>query len=138
MRPTAGKDGIVTNLTASALLERARASLERLSPQQTWMLLQAGEITLVDTRCAELRAETGTIPGSVHAPLSVLYWRADPASPHQDPRVSQSGRRLVLLCADGYSSSIAAATLQEMGHTDATDVDGGFTAWRLADLPVDS
>jgi rhodanese-related sulfurtransferase len=125
------------NLTADALLERARTSLERISPADAWEALSAGRITLVDTRCAELRAAAGVVPGSVHAPLSVLYWRADPASPHHDPRVSQSGRRLVLLCADGYSSSIAAATLQELGHATATDVDGGFTAWREAGLPVE-
>jgi rhodanese-related sulfurtransferase len=123
-------------LTAEALLQRARTTLERLSPAQAWEALQADSITLVDTRCAEQREVSGVIPGSVHAPLSVLFWRADPASPHHDPRVSQSGRRLVLLCADGYSSSIAAATLQELGHASATDVDGGFTAWRAARLPV--
>ena len=127
----------MTNLTADDLLQRARTSLDRLSPAQAWGALQAGAITLVDTRCAELRASAGVIPGSVHAPLSVLYWRADPASPHHDPRVSQSGRQLVLLCADGYSSSIAAATLQELGHATATDVDGGFSAWRAAELPVE-
>ena len=54
------------------------------------------------------------------------------------PRISHSGQRLVLLCADGYSSSIAAATLQELGHVTATDVDGGFSAWRAAGLPVEA
>ena len=127
----------MTNLTAEDLLQRARISLDRLSPVQAWDALQAGSITLVDTRCAELRASTGVVPGSVHTPLSVLYWRADPTSPHHDPRVSQSGRQLVLLCADGYSSSIAAATLHELGHASATDIDGGFTAWRSAELPVE-
>jgi rhodanese-related sulfurtransferase len=128
----------MTNLTAEALLQRARTSLDRLSPAQAWDALQVDSITLVDTRCAELRSSTGVIPGSVHAPLSVLYWRADPSSPHDDPRISHSGRRLVLLCADGYSSSIAAATLQELGHVAATDVDGGFSAWRAAGLPVEA
>ena len=71
----------MTNLTAEALLQRARTSLDRLSPAQAWDALQADSITLVDTRCAELRNSTGVVPGSVHAPLSVLYWRADPVIP---------------------------------------------------------
>jgi rhodanese-related sulfurtransferase/mannose-6-phosphate isomerase-like protein (cupin superfamily) len=124
-------------MTADQLLERARRSLDRLDPAAAWVAAQEGSILLVDTRSNDARARTGIIPGSVHAPLSVLYWRADRSSPHKDPRIADDERRLVLLCTDGYSSSIAAATLQELGHADATDVDGGVTAWERAGLPLE-
>jgi len=127
----------VGSLTADQLLERARRTLDRLDPAAAWSAAQDGSILLVDTRSADARARTGVIPGSVHAPLSVLYWRADPASPHRNPAIAEDGRRLVLLCADGYSSSLAAATLQELGHADATDVIGGMTAWQEAGLPLE-
>lgn len=121
--------------TISELLEAARAGLDRLEPAAAQRAMADGAI-LVDTRCGDARRELGTIPGSVHAPLSVLYWRVDPTSGHDDPRLSAGDRRLILLCADGYSSSIAAATLRQLGFADATDVIGGFSAWRRAGLPI--
>ena len=92
---------------------------------------------IVDTRCAEVRTAKGTIPGSVHVPLSVLYWRLDPTSGHDDKALSDRERRIILVCADGYSSSLAAATLQDLGFTRATDIDGGFTAWAAGGLPIE-
>ena len=70
-------------------------------------------------------------------PLSVLYWRLDPASGFDDPRLSDPARHVVLLCADGYSSSLAAATLQDLGFARATDVVGGVTGWKAAGLPLE-
>ena len=93
---------------------------------------------MIDTRCAELRRDEGVIPGAIHVPLSVLYWRLDPASGHEDPALADPGRRVILVCAHGYSSSIAAATLRELGFARATDVIGGFEAWRAAELPVEA
>jgi len=127
----------MATISAQALLDSSRATLERLTPDTAWTLLSSGEITLVDTRCGEQLESQGTVPGAIHAPLSVLYWRADPQSDHHDPRISGSARRIVLLCAHGYSSSLAAATLQQMGHAAATDVVGGFAAWQEAGLPVE-
>jgi rhodanese-related sulfurtransferase len=92
---------------------------------------------IVDTRCAEVRAATGMIPGSVHVPLSVLYWRLDPTSGHDDKTLSDRERRIIVVCADGYSSSLAAATLRDLGFTRATDIDGGFSAWAAAGLPIE-
>ncbi|MGZ8439074.1 MAG: rhodanese-like domain-containing protein, partial [Candidatus Limnocylindrales bacterium] len=92
---------------------------------------------LVDTRCADQRRETGVIPGSIHVPLSVLFWRLDPTSGFEDQRLADRGRQVILVCAHGYSSSLAAATLQELGFTRATDIDGGFEAWRAAGLPIE-
>jgi rhodanese-related sulfurtransferase len=94
---------------------------------------------LIDTRCEELRVRDGTIPGSIHIPLSVLFWRLDPASDHDEPRLSaQLDRQVILVCDHGYSSSLAAATLRDLGFVRATDVDGGFQAWAAAGLPVES
>jgi len=92
---------------------------------------------LIDLRCADERRENGIIPGSVHVPLSVLFWRLDQTSGYDDPRLSDPTREVVLLCADGYSSSLAAATLQDLGFDRATDVIGGFTAWAGAGLPLE-
>jgi len=117
------------------MLERARRGLQRLDAVTAFRALQEGAL-LVDTRCAEQRAATGVIPGAVHVPLSVLYWRLDPASASSDPTLADTSRRIVLICAHGYSSSLAAATLQQLGFDRATDVDGGFEAWASAGLPV--
>ena len=121
--------------TIGALLEAARARLERLNPQAA-LRAQADGALLVDTRCDELRREEGVIPGSVHLPLSVLYWRLDPTSGSADPRFTDPERQIVLCCAHGYSSSMAAATLHELGFDRATDIVGGFEAWAAAGLPV--
>lgn len=118
------------------LLEAARARLERLEPAAAEVAVAGGAL-LIDTRCAELREETGVVPGSVHVPLSVLYWRMDPTSGHHDPALTDPDRQVILICAHGYSSSLAAATLQDLGYPLATDVIGGFEAWAAAGLPTD-
>jgi len=91
---------------------------------------------LVDTRCGDGRRATGMIPGSVHVPLSVLFWRLDPSSGYDDPALSDLTRPVILICAHGYSSSLAAATLLELGFASVGDVIGGFEAWSAAGLPV--
>lgn len=122
--------------TIDELLERARSGYVRLDPQAARRAQQAGAI-LVDTRCAELREEAGVVPGSVHIPLSVLFWRLDQTSGHADPRFADRDQQVVLLCAHGYSSSLAAGTLRELGFTRATDVIGGFESWAAAGLPIE-
>jgi rhodanese-related sulfurtransferase len=114
----------------------AQARLRRLGPAEAEAARREGAI-LIDTRCADQRRERGIIPGSVHVPLSVLLWRLDPASGLDDPRLSDPTRQVVLLCADGYSSSLAAATLQDLGFEGATDVVGGVAAWAAAGLPLE-
>ena len=121
--------------TIDQLLAAARARLERVQPAAAYDAMAAGAL-LIDTRCDELRKQEGVIPGAVHVPLSVLYWRLDPSSGHADPKVSDLSRQVILICAHGYSSSIAAATLRDLGFARATDVVGGFEAWRAAGLPV--
>lgn len=121
--------------TIGSLLEAARARLERLEPSAARAALDEGAL-IIDTRCTELRSETGVIPGSVHIPLSVLFWRLDPRSESADPGLADPDRRVVLICAHGYSSSLAAATLLDLGYARATDIIGGFEAWAAAGLPV--
>lgn len=121
----------------AGLLDAARARIERLDPVAARAALEAGAL-LVDTRCAELRRADGVVPGAVHVPLSVLPWRLDPASEHRDERLADPHRRTILLCAHGYSSSLAAATLADLGYARAGDVIGGFEAWREAGLPVEA
>jgi len=123
-------------MTIDQLLAAAQARLVRLEPAEAEAARRAGAI-LVDTRCADQRRERGIIPDSVHVPLSVLFWRLDPASRFDDPRLSDPTRQVVLVCADGYSSSLAAATLQDLGFARATDVVGGFAAWAAAGLPLE-
>ena len=92
---------------------------------------------LVDTRDGELRSRDGCIPGSVHIPLSVLEWRVDPTSGHQSAELAGREDKLILICHEGYSSSLAAVRLHELGFENTTDVIGGFVAWAAAGLPVD-
>lgn len=121
--------------TINDVLAAAQARLARLTPEQAWQRVKDGWL-IVDTRSADDRRARGTIPGSVHAPLSVLEWRVDPASGHQDERIAGHEDRLILLCADGFSSSLAALRLWELGYTSTTDVIGGFGAWLEAALPT--
>jgi rhodanese-related sulfurtransferase len=122
--------------TVEQLLAEARAGLERLTPEAAHAELERGAL-LVDIRSDVQRAADGTIPGARFVPRNVLEWRLDPACPHRDRTLTGSRRRIVLICDEGYQSSLAAATLQRLGHRDAADVAGGFQAWRAAGLPVD-
>src|SRR4051794_30528533 len=97
----------------------------------------ASGAVLIDIRSESQRRRDGIVPGSVFIPRNVLEWRCDPASPWRDPRVSDPLRSVIVMCDEGYQSSLAAAVLQELGVERATDVVGGFQAWRAAGLPVE-
>ncbi|MFL5887083.1 MAG: rhodanese-like domain-containing protein [Thermoleophilaceae bacterium] len=122
--------------TVDEILTEARAKLERLDPDQTQKAIANGAV-LIDIRSDNQRAQDGIVPVAVHVPRNVLEWRCDPQSDYRDDRVSDSQKRIVVMCNEGYASSLAAADLQELGHEDATDLVGGFQAWRAAGLPVD-
>ena len=117
------------------LLARARARLDRVEPNEAARAAANGAV-LVDIREDHQRARDGLVPGAVVVGRSVLEWRCDPASPWREPAVSDPARRLILVFHEGYQSSLAAASLQDLGHREATDLDGGFLAWREAGLPV--
>ena len=90
----------------------------------------AGGALVVDIRPSEQRAGGRTLPGAMVIDRSVLEWRLDPASPDRIPESSDYGRRIIIVCEEGYSSSLAAATLIALGLERATDLIGGYQAWR--------
>ena len=124
-----------TRTTVGDLLSEARARLRRLTPADAERAGAEGAV-LVDIRSDSQRAADGLVPGARHIPRNVLEWRLDPASDHRDGYCTRPGLRVVLICDEGYQSSLAAATLRRFG-VDATDVEGGFQAWRDAGLPVE-
>jgi rhodanese-related sulfurtransferase len=126
---------VVGRLTADGLLADARRDLDRLEPREAVAAISAGAV-LVDVRSELQRERDGVVPGSVFFPRNVLEWRCDPASPTRDERVAELGRRLIVMCDEGYQSSLAAANLRRLGFERATDLAGGFRAWRAAGLPV--
>ena len=122
--------------TVDEMLDEARATLERVTPRQALDEL-AHEALLIDTRTSEQRTEHGGIPGAIAIGLNVLEWRLDPSSESHIPEATGHDVRVIVLCQQGYSSSLAAARLQDLGLHRATDVVGGFEAWRDAGLPVE-
>ena len=113
------------------ILADARADLDRVDVQDLDTEMAAGAL-VVDTRPVEQRERDGNLPGAVVVDRNVLEWRLDPTSPHRIPEATGAERRIILVCNEGYSSSLAAATLRELGLPHATDLVGGFQAWLLA------
>jgi rhodanese-related sulfurtransferase len=120
--------------TVEALLAAARARLHRLGPEEAAAAQRDGAL-LVDIRPYAQRVLEGEVPDALVVERNVLEWRFDPSSP---ARVAQARPDLlvVVLCSEGYTSSLAAAALQDVGVPRATDLVGGITAWRAAGLPV--
>jgi rhodanese-related sulfurtransferase len=118
------------------LLARSRSGLRRLEPEQAQAAARAGAV-IVDTRPVDQRRRQGVVPGAVVVGRNVLEWRCDPTSGYADPAVTGRRGELIVMCAEGYSSSLAAATLQALGVAGATDMVGGFLAWQAAGLPVE-
>jgi len=123
--------------TLEELLAEARARIERLEPAAALAALEEGAL-LVDIRSDSNRERDGIVPGSLHIPRTVLEWRVAPDSPWRNPHVGGLDERIVLLCDHGFSSSLAAATLVELGFARAGDVVGGFEAWCEAGLATAS
>lgn len=111
------------------MLAQARSTLQRVQPEDLGDEVGHGAI-LIDIRPAEQRERDGDMPGAVVVDRNVLEWRLDPTSPHRLPLASDADARIILVCNEGYSSSLAAATLQQLGLRHATDLAGGFQAWR--------
>jgi rhodanese-related sulfurtransferase len=125
----------VARVTVDELLAEARRGLDRLKPDEAAAALEAGAV-LVDIRSELHRERDGVVPGSVFIPRNVLEWRCDPTSQWRDERVSDPSAHLILMCNEGFQSSLAAATLRRLGLERATDLAGGFQSWRAAGLPV--
>jgi len=122
--------------TIDDLLAAVQASLERVSPHEAQRAAAAGAL-LVDTRCVEHRAREGAIPGALVIERNVLEWRLDPASAYRIPEITSHDQLVIVVCDEGYSSSLAAATLRQLGLTRATDLIGGYRAWKAAGLPTE-
>lgn len=122
--------------TINELLVSTRAALpERPGPVAASRAAEAGAV-IIDIRSEHQRRADGVIPGVRWYPRNVLEWRFDPTSEAADPELSDPARQAILMCDRGYASSLAAAALHELGFVRATDLDGGFQAWRAAGLPV--
>lgn len=117
------------------VLAQARQRLDRLDPAAAWAAAQSGAV-LVDTRPAYQRRKHGEIPGAVVIDRNVLEWRLDPASHSRLSIADSYDLQVIVICQQGYSSSLAAASLQDVGLIHATDVIGGFEAWAAAGLPI--
>jgi rhodanese-related sulfurtransferase len=125
----------MVRLTVDDLLQEARSGLARVGPLEASEEISHGAV-LVDIRSESQIAADGTVPGALTIARNVLEWRLDPASDHRHPDAPGLRERVILMCNEGYQSSLAAATLQRLGFSSATDLDGGFQAWRAAGLPV--
>ena len=123
-------------ITLDELLARARCDLVRVGPEQAAAELASGAL-LVDIRPANQRSGGGEIVGATVIDRNVLEWRLAPNSKWRIDAVTGPETRVIVLCNEGYSSSLAAATLKELGLVNATDVIGGFQAWKAAGLPVE-
>jgi len=125
----------VTPPTIDEVVERARRRLVRVTPEQAASELAQGAL-LVDIRTQTQRTEQGEISSAIVIERTVLEWRLDPTSPSRLDQAKDHQVRVIVVCAEGYSSSLAAASLQDIGLANATDVIGGFDAWKAAGLPV--
>jgi rhodanese-related sulfurtransferase len=120
-----------------ALLARARAGVRRLDPHQTRAAVADGAL-LVDTRTDLQRTEQGELSGALVIDRTVLEWRLDPSSAHRIPEATGYDLAVIVVCRQGYSSSLAAASLRALGLHRATDMAGGVEAWLAAGLPVNA
>ena len=114
------------------IIEDARRTILRYAPTEA----AGAHAQIVDLRSNDERAVTGIISGSMHVPRSVLEWRADPDSGWSNPRIADRQLPLILVCAHGYSSTLAAESLAKLGFEHVGDLEGGFEAWLAAGLPV--
>ena len=117
------------------LLASARSGLARVKPAEA-MAEVADGAAIVDIRPTEQRGRDGELPGAVVIPRNVLEWRLDPHCDHRIPGLARPGARVIVICNEGFQSSLAAASLRRFG-LDATDVIGGVQAWLTDGLPVE-
>jgi rhodanese-related sulfurtransferase len=123
-------------VTLDELVDASRQQLVRVDPFQLAELMAANEVVVLDTRTPTDRATYGCIPGSIHTPRTVLEWRVALDAPLRIPEVTNHDQLLIVVCNEGFSSSLAAVSLQTLGFRRATDLIGGVIAWRDAQLPI--
>jgi len=121
--------------TATDLVKEAKQKVENLSPQQVQDELSKGNVNLIDIRESDELTQNGKIPSSVHAPRGMLEFYADSNLPYYRPEFDKN-KRIILHCASGGRSALAAQTLKEMGYQNVAHLDGGLKAWKEAGMPV--
>lgn len=121
---------------AMDLVKDAKSQVENLSPEQVASELERGDATVVDLREPQELEATGMIPGAIHAPRGMLEFYADPSLPYHKEEL-QRDRRIILHCASGGRSALAAKTLGEMGYTNVAHLDGGINAWQAEGRPTE-
>lgn len=121
--------------SAAGMVADAKTQVENLNVEQVAKEVEAGAV-LVDVRDAEERERDGAIPGAIHASRGMLEFYADPALPYHKSEL-EPDRRVILHCASGGRSALAAMTLKQMGYAEVAHLDGGFTAWKEAGRPVE-
>jgi rhodanese-related sulfurtransferase len=129
--------GPLPRRTIDQVLADARGRLHRLGPHQAAAAIRDGAL-LVDIRPQAQRAAEGAVPGALVVERNVLEWRFDPASASRLPQATGHDTHVIIMCSEGYTSSLAAAALQDLGLVNATDLNGGFHAWARAGLPVEA
>ena len=121
--------------TVKMLVAEAKQQTNSISPADAHDRQQAGDAVLIDIRDIRELQRDGRIDGAFHAPRGMLEFWADPDSPYHKEIFATKGE-LVLFCASSWRSALAAKTLQDMGFNNIRDMDGGFTAWKTANLPI--
>jgi rhodanese-related sulfurtransferase len=122
--------------SAADLVKEAKQQIENLAPQQVAEELLNGDVTLIDIRESEELQLNGKIPGSIHASRGMLEFYADPTLPYYKPEFDKS-KRIILQCASGGRSALAAVTLKQMGFENVAHLDGGIKAWKEAGLATE-
>ena len=123
--------------SAADLVKEAKSQIDNLTPAEVKEELAKGNATLIDIREAEELKVNGRIEGSILAPRGMLEFYADETTPYHKPEFDRS-KKLILQCASGGRSALAAVALKQMGYTDVCHLDGGIKAWKEAGLPVHS
>ena len=120
---------MVGRAAIDVLVEEVRSALDRVDPADLASEVTAGAI-VIDTRPIEQRQRDGELPGALIIDRNVLEWRLDPTCPHRIAEADSANRRMIIVCNEGYSSSLAATSLRQLGIERATDLVGGFQAWK--------
>lgn len=123
--------------SAGELVAAAKGRIDNLSVDQVAAEMESGNATLIDIREPNELADNGRIPGAVHAPRGMLEFYADPATPYHRPEFNPNNR-IILHCASGGRSALAADTLKQMGYTNVAHLDGGMNAWKESGKQVES
>ena len=123
--------------SATEMVKEAKSGIENLNPQQVQEEIQNGNATLIDIREADELQKDGKIEGSVHAPRGMLEFYADESLPYHKPEFNKD-KRIILHCASGGRSALAASTLKQMGYTKVAHLDGGIKGWKEAGMPVNN